>query len=48
MASLIGMVAPFIITGLLFVVAALLWTRHKGQVAEKEVGSESLERGGEA
>ncbi|USZ70181.1 hypothetical protein NGM10_17980 (plasmid) [Halorussus salilacus] len=48
MASLLGMLAPFIITGILFVVAALLWARHKGQVAEKEVGSQSLERGGEA
>lgn len=48
MASLIGMLAPFIITGLLFTAAALLWARHKGQVTDREVGTESLERGGEA
>lgn len=48
MASLIGMLAPFIITGFLFTTAALLWARHKGQVTDQEVGTESLERGGEA
>jgi len=47
MASLIGMLAPFIVTGLLFTAAALLWARHKGQVSDQGVGSESLERGGD-
>lgn len=48
MASLIGMLTPFIIIGLLFTTGALLWARHKGQVSEREVGTESLEREGEA
>lgn len=46
MASLIAMLAPFIIIGLLFVAGALLWTRRMGEVSETEVGSEDLERGG--
>lgn len=47
MASLIGMLVPFVVTGLVFVTGALLWARHKGQeVSEQEVGSEELERGG--
>ena len=49
MASLIAMLAPFVVIGLLFVTGALLWARHKGQeVSEQEVGSEDLERGGGA
>ena len=49
MASLIGMLAPFLIVGVLFVTGAMLWARHKGQeVSEQEIGSEDLERGGEA
>lgn len=47
MASLIGMLAPFIIIGLLFTASALLWARHKGQVSQHEAGTETLERGGE-
>ena len=46
MASLIGMIAPFVGIGILFVAGALLWARHKGQVSDKEVGIETLERGG--
>ncbi|MFW5934288.1 MAG: hypothetical protein ACOCQL_00385 [Halolamina sp.] len=47
MASLIAMLTPFIVIGLLFVTGALLWARHKGQeVSEQEVGSEDLQRGG--
>lgn len=46
MASLILMLAPFIIIGLLFVAGALLWTRHMGEVSDTEVGTEDLERGG--
>ncbi len=49
MASLIGMLAPFVVTGIVFVTAALLWARHKGEeVSQKEIGSEDLERGGGA
>lgn len=41
------MLAPFVLTGLLFVMAALLWARHKGrEVSEQEIGSEELQRGG--
>lgn len=40
------MLAPFVIIGILFVIGALLWTRRQGEVSEKEVGSEDLERGG--
>lgn len=40
------MIAPFVIIGILFVTGALLWARHKGQIADQEVGAESLERGG--
>lgn len=47
MASLLTMLAPFVIIGLVFVVGALLWARHKGQISDKEVGTETLERGGE-
>lgn len=47
MASLIAMLTPFVIVGLLFVTGAMLWARHKGQeVSEQEIGSEDLERGG--
>jgi len=43
------MIAPFVVIGIIFVTAALLWARHKGgEVSEKEVGSEDLERGGGA
>ena len=48
MASLIAMLAPFVAIGLLFTTGALLWARHKAQLEEgPEVGSESLERGGD-
>jgi hypothetical protein len=47
MASLIVMLAPFVLIGILFVTGALLWARHKGQeVSEQEIGSADLERGG--
>lgn len=47
MASLIAMLAPFVLIGILFVTGALLWARHKGQeVSDREIGSEELERGG--
>lgn len=51
MASLIGMIAPFVVIGILFTTGALLWARHKAQIGEEgaaEAGSESLERGGES
>lgn len=48
MASLIGMLAPFVAIGLLFTAAALLWARHKARIGDDhEVGTESLDRGGE-
>lgn len=47
MPSLIVMLAPFVVTGTLFVTAALLWARYKGdEVSQKEIGSDDLERGG--
>lgn len=48
MTSLIGMILPFIAIGLVFTASALLWARHKGQISEQEVGTESLDREGEA
>lgn len=49
MASLIGMIAPFVVIGILFTTGALLWARHKAQIGEDaEAGSETLERGGDA
>jgi len=41
------MIAPFAGIGILFVTSALLWARHKGQVSDKEVGIDTLERGGD-
>lgn len=46
MASLIEMLVPFIVIGLVFTVGALLWARYKAQV-DQDMGTESLERGGE-
>jgi hypothetical protein len=41
------MLTPFVVIGIVFVTAALLWARYKGQeVSEQEIGSEELERGG--
>ncbi|GAB7013064.1 hypothetical protein [Halolamina salina] len=49
MASLIAMLAPFVVVGVVFVTAALLWARYKGQeVSEQEIGNDDLERGGES
>jgi hypothetical protein len=41
------MLAPFVIVGIVFAAGALLWARHKGQISEKEVGEETLQRGGD-
>lgn len=48
MASLIGMLAPFVVIGIIFTAGALLWARHKAQLDEgPTLGTEELERGGE-